>query len=153
MCVLCLLSLIATYHVVPYLVSYIYRYVCGLWIQSISAMCGFLFNYRFLLFNSQPNSYPRRPFPYAVFTGVPSSPRVHASILSRIHRVQLSRCLSIFIEFCELVLSRFPIYVPGIANLYARKTPTSIMHSGGPAISTLVGTRFTYYIYRWGCQE
>ena len=53
--------------------------------------------------------YPQRSSGQAVVTGVvPSPPRYVPSIFIA-HRVQHSHCSSIFIECCELTLSRCPL--------------------------------------------
>ena len=76
-------------------------------------------NFYFLLSGlTRRGLYPQRSSGQAVIAGVtPFPPRpVRAFLVPR--RVQHSRCSSIFIECCQLTLSRFPLI-----DFYARKSP------------------------------
>ena len=76
-----------------------------------------------------------------VDTGVvPFPPRYVPSIFIA-HRVQHSHCQSVFIECCQLTLSRFPL-----TNFYARQNPCEYVHSVRIELAKLilVGTRITY---------
>ena len=111
---------------------------------TTTAVFFFFFLSSLLLSSSaRKRFYPQRPSGQAVVTGVvPFSPRYVPSIFIA-HRVQHSHCSSIFIECCQLTLSRFPLI-----NFYARKSPYEYVHSViiELAILILVGTRITYQV-------
>ena len=85
--------------------------------------------------------YPLRSSPgQAVVTGVVPSPPRYVPSFFIAHRVQHSRCSSIFIECCWLMLSGFPL-----TNFHGVKFLTSL-HSMKlePPKLILIGTRTTY---------
>ena len=88
----------------------------------------FLFRKSSLLLSSSTRIhrrfYPQRSSGQAVVTGVVPSPPRYVPSFFILHRVQHSHCSSIFIECCQLTLSRFPL-----VNLYARKSPYEYVHS------------------------
>ena len=101
--------------------------------------------YSIITFTLQLNSY--EVLPSAIFRTSrghrcrPFSPPVRAFNFI-VHRVQHSHCSSIFIEGCELTLSRFPLI-----KFYARKSPYEYVHSveiEPTKKKKLVGTRITY---------
>ena len=114
--------------------------------SEISSPCvydtSFFFSPSLLLSSStRRRFYPQRPSGQAVDTGVvPFPPRYVPSIFIA-HRVQHSHCQSVFIECCQLTLSRFPL-----TNFYARQNPCEYVHSVRIELAKLilVGTRITY---------
>ena len=67
----------------------------------------------FHLLSSLPRRrfYPRRPSGQAVVTGVYHSPSRYVPCIFVAHRVQHSRCSSMFIECSQLTLLRFPLII------------------------------------------
>ena len=97
-----------------------------------------------ITFTFQLNSkevYPQQSSGQDVVTGVvPSPPRYVPSIFIA-RRVEHSHCSSIYIECCEVTLSRFPLI-----NFYPRKSAYEYVHSVRIELAKLilVGTRITY---------
>ena len=102
----------------------------------------FCFPSAFLLSSStRKRFYPQRSSGQAVVTGVVRSPPRYVPSIFIAHRVQYSHCSSIFIECCQLTLSRSPLI-----HFYARKSPYVYVHSVIIELTKLilVGTRKTY---------
>ena len=87
--------------------------------------------------------YPQQSSGHAVVTGVVLSPPRYVPLIFIAHTVQHSHCSSIFIECCQLTLSRFPLIN---FYFYPRKSPYEYVHSVRIELAKLilVGTRITY---------